>query len=214
MPPAPLTRRYSTATKRALLDVAATEFATHGYAGTSLDVVVAGADVTKGALYHHFTGKQALFEAVFARVEEDAAGRIRAAMATTDDPWDQARSALRAFLDVVREPAFRRVVLQDGPAVLGHERFREQERRTSRTLVHEVVERVLAASVEAADGAMVDTFSTILFGAVSAAGEQVAGSPDPRTETLRVERALGVILDGLRQQAASGLHLADPAATD
>ncbi|WP_051706774.1 TetR/AcrR family transcriptional regulator [Nocardioides aequoreus] len=212
MPPAPLRRRYSAATKRALLDVAAAQFAEHGYAGTSLDVVVAGAQVTKGALYHHFAGKQALFEDVFARVEEDAAARIRAAMTSAGDPWDQARSALRAFLDVVREPAYRRVVLQDGPAVLGHERFREQEERTSRALVHEVTERVLVASAEVVDPAMVDTFSRILYGAVSAAGEQVASAADPTAETLRVECALGVVLDGLRQQATAGLRLTDPVA--
>ena len=57
--------QYSASTKRALVDVAEALFAEQGYAGTSLDTVVAGAEVTKGALYHHFSGKQALFEAVF-----------------------------------------------------------------------------------------------------------------------------------------------------
>lgn len=206
-------RHYSAATRRALLDAAATEFAAHGYAATSLDVVVGGAQVTKGALYHHFAGKQALFEGVFARVEADAAVRIRAAMEEGDDPWEQARNALRAFLAVVQEPAYQRVVLQDGPAVLGHERFREQEQRTSRALVREVAESLLVASSEGGDPTMVDTVSHLLFGAVSAAGEQVAGSADPRAETERVERAIGVILDGLRQQAAAAPRTTDPAGT-
>ena len=58
--------------KRALVEVAEGLFTEHGYANTSLDAIVAGARVTKGALYHHFSGKQALFEAVFERVETDA----------------------------------------------------------------------------------------------------------------------------------------------
>ena len=69
-------QQYSASTKRALVDVAEALFTEHGYAATSLDAIVAGARVTKGALYHHFSGKQALFEAVFERVESDAARAI------------------------------------------------------------------------------------------------------------------------------------------
>ena len=65
---------FSASTRRALVDVAERLFTEHGYAATSLDAIVAGADVTKGALYHHYSGKQALFEAVFERVE---AGGVR-----------------------------------------------------------------------------------------------------------------------------------------
>ena len=68
--------QYSASTKRALLDVAQDLFTEHGYAGTSLDAIVAGARVTKGALYHHFAGKQALFEEVFERVEHAASKAV------------------------------------------------------------------------------------------------------------------------------------------
>ena len=70
MPGTSRRQQYSASTKRALVDVAEELFTEHGYAATSLDAIVAGAQVTKGALYHHFSGKQALFEAVFERVEE------------------------------------------------------------------------------------------------------------------------------------------------
>jgi len=212
VPPARLRRRLTGGTKRSLLDVAEAHFAEHGYAATNLDAVVAGAEVTKGALYHHFSGKQALFEAVFARVEDDGVSRIRAAVAAEDDPWEQARGALRAFLEIVREPAYRRVVLQDGPAVLGYERFRELEHRSSHALVREVAERVLGASVEVVDPVMVDVFSRILHGAMSAAGEHVAeAGAGGEAATLRVELAMGVIVEGLRLQAEAGLELSDPA---
>ena len=62
-------QQYSASTRRALIDMGEQLFTEHGYAATSLDTIVAGAQVTKGALYHHFSGKQALFEAVFERVE-------------------------------------------------------------------------------------------------------------------------------------------------
>ena len=66
-------QEYSASTRRALVDVATELFTAQGYAGTSLDEIVGGARVTKGALYHHFSGKQALFESVFEKVEERSA---------------------------------------------------------------------------------------------------------------------------------------------
>jgi AcrR family transcriptional regulator len=65
--------QHSASTRRALVDVAEGLFAEYGYAATSLDAIVAGAQVTKGALYHHFAGKRALFEAVFDKVETSGA---------------------------------------------------------------------------------------------------------------------------------------------
>ena len=90
------TRRqeYSASTRRALVEVATVLFTERGYAAASLDDIVAGARVTKGALYHHFTGKQALFESVFERVEERAAKDIRRAVRGQRDPWDKALGGL------------------------------------------------------------------------------------------------------------------------
>src|SRR5690242_3694099 len=130
--------QYSASTRRALVDVAQELFAEHGYAATSLDAIVAGADVTKGALYHHFSGKQALFEAVFERVESEAAQTIQASLKGHRDPWEKALAGLRAFLEVVREPTYRRIVIQEGPAVLGYARFREQEERTTFAIVVDI----------------------------------------------------------------------------
>src|SRR6476661_7329687 len=90
-------QQYSASTKRALVDVATEQFSDHGYGGTSLDAIVAGARVTKGALYHHFSGKQALFEAVFAKVEDDASKQIKAALKGSRDPWEKALAGLGAF---------------------------------------------------------------------------------------------------------------------
>ena len=210
MSPASLRQRFSASTKRQLLEVATREFTEHGYRGTSLDAVVSGAEVTKGALYHHFSGKQALFEAVFSRVERDAAERIRRDMAGVEDPWEQALTGLRGFLAVVQEPTYQRVVIQDGPAILGYERFREQEERTSFALVHDVVVTVLEASTDELDDAMRQTFSQIFFGAISAAGEGVATSGDPAAAVRRTEAAIGVILTGLRALSDQGIALTDP----
>lgn len=201
-------QEYSASTKRALIDVAEELFTERGYAGTSLDEIVAGARVTKGALYHHFSGKQALFEAVFERVEDAATQKIRKAVHDHTDPWEKARSGLRAFLDVVQEKGYRRIVIQEGPAVLGYERFREQEERSTFGIVQEIV----AAVLESYDleRSMVETFSRVFFGAMSAAGAAVSSAEDTRRASAEVEAAIAFILAGLQQQAESGGKLPGP----
>ena len=197
-------QRYSDSTKRALVDVAEHLFTTHGYSGTSLDAIAAGADVTKGALYHHFSGKQAVFEAAFERVESRASSGIVRATEGHDDPWDKAQAGLRAFLEAVQEPAYRQVVISDGPSVLGHERFREQEERSTYAIVDEIVRSALGTDAYDLDDAMLDTFTRIFFGAMSAAGSAVAVSQDPAAAAARVELAIGTIMAGLRQLLDSG----------
>ena len=205
-------QQYSASSKRALVDVAARLFTEQGYAATSLDQVVAGARVTKGALYHHFSGKQAVFEAVFEKIETDASARIRKALKGSRDPWEKALIGLRAFLQIVQDPSYQRVVIQEGPAILGYERFREQEERSSYGLVQDMVRDVLSDSPYDIDGDMLETFTRIFFGAMSAAGESVSSASDPRLAVARVETAIAFILTGLRTLADNGVELPDPEA--
>ena len=196
--------RFSASTKRALVDAAELLFTEHGYSATSLDAIVAGADVTKGALYHHFSGKQAIFEAAFERVGSRATSGVAAAQDGHRDPWEKAQAGLRAFLEAVQEPSYRQIVISDGPSVLGHERYREQEERSTYATVDEIVRSVLTSGDSDLDDRMLDTFTRILFGAMSAAGGSVAVSDDPAAAALRVEAAIGLIMAGLRQRLESG----------
>src|SRR5512144_1115304 len=172
-------QQYSASTKRALVDVAEELFTTNGYAAASLDAIVAGAEVTKGALYHHFSGKQALFEAVFERVETDAARALQKSLKGHRDPWEKALAGLQAFLEVVQEPRYRRIVIQEGPAVLGYERYREQEERSTFANVLDIVRSVLSAGTWELDEDMLHTFARIFFGAMASAGESVSSAEDP-----------------------------------
>jgi AcrR family transcriptional regulator len=209
---APTSRRqeYSASTRRALVEVATDRFTERGYAGTSLDEIVSGARVTKGALYHHFSGKQALFESVFESVEERAARDIARAVRGHSDPWDKALGGLRAFLQVLQEPGYRRIVIADGPGVLGYERYRVHEQRTTFGVVQEIVSAVLSSY--ALEPSMVETFSRVFFGAMSGAGTAVSSAEDPGRASAEVEAAIGYILGGLRQMAESGTPL--PAVDD
>ncbi len=203
------TRRaaYSASTKRALVDVAEQLFTDHGYANTSLDSIVAGARVTKGALYHHFSGKQALFEAVFERVEADASRTIQKAIKDHRDPWQKALAGLRAFMTIVQEPGYRRIVIQEGPAVLGYERFREQEERSTYANVVDIVRSVLTAGTWELEEEMLQTFARIFFATMSAAGDVVATSEEPELAARRVETAVGFLLSGIQSLVDQGVEL-------
>ena len=203
-------QRYSATTRRGLIATAEKLFTLNGYAATSLDAIVNGTKVTKGALYHHFGGKQDLFESVFDKVETRAAKRIRRALKNEKDPWLKATAGLRAFLETVQEPEYRRVVMQDGPAVLGITRFREQEERSTYGLVAEIVRSVSEGSGWKLDEAMLETFTQVFFGAMSAAGEVVSTAPDPEAASARVEAAIGVVLAGLRSLVKDGVEFAVP----
>jgi AcrR family transcriptional regulator len=203
-------QQYSASTKKALVKAAETLFTSGGYAATSLDAIVADAKVTKGALYHHYSGKQALFEAVFADVEERAARRIERAVRNVQDPWEKSQEGLRAFLDVLRDPTYRRVVVLEGPAVLGYERFREQEERSTFAIVVNIVRDVLSAGTWELDDEMLETFSRIFFGALSSAGEAVSDSVDPAAASARVETAMGFLIAGIRNLVEAGVELPEP----
>ena len=192
------TRRqeYSATTKRALVEVARRRFTERGYAGASLDDIVAGAEVTKGALYHHFKGKQELFEAVFEAVEATAVERIREAVRQTEDPWERALSGLREFLALTRDEEYRRVVIQEGPAVLGYERYREQEERSTFGLVHDIVGSLLAAYD--LTPSVVDAFTRLFFGAMSATGAAISTAEDPQQASDDAEGAIVLVLAGIR----------------
>src|SRR6478752_1501390 len=207
VPGATRRQQYSASTKRALVDVAEGLFTENGYAATSLDSIVAGADVTKGALYHHFSGKQALFESVFERVEDDASRAIQKALKGHRDPWEKATAGLRAFLTVIQEARYRRIVIQEGPAVLGYERYREQEERSTFANVLEIVRSVLEAGEWELDEDLQQTFARIFFGAMSSAGESVSSAPDPIVAATNVETAISFILAGFRALAESGVEL-------
>jgi len=202
--------QYSASTKRALVDEATRLFTSQGYAATSLDAIVTSARVTKGALYHHFSGKQAIFEAVFEKIEAEATATVRKALKGSRDPWDKALIGLRAFLDIVQDSGYQRVVIQEGPAVLGYERFREQEERSSFGLVQEMVKAVLEEGTHEISADMLETFSRIFYGALSAAGESVSTAANPKAAVAQVEIAISFILAGMRSLAENGVGLRDP----
>lgn len=116
-------------TRRALVVAARELFATGGYAATSTPDIVRQAEVSRGALYHHFVDKTDLFRAVVDSEQAAVARAIDVAASDANDPVVAIRVGGEAFLDAMRDPGRRRILLVDGPAVLGAEVMRAIDAR-------------------------------------------------------------------------------------
>ena len=128
-------------TREALIAAARPLFAEHGFAEVALETIVRAAGVTRGALYHHFADKTALFAAVFERVEAEVATRMVEAIATSHetDPVEVMRLGAAFWLDACSDPEIQRIVLVDAPGVLGWTRWTEIGNRYNTGLVRELL---------------------------------------------------------------------------
>lgn len=126
-----MTRRYQKGqtTRGHLIEVATRLFARSGYEATSIEDVLAAAEVSRGALYHHFDSKEILFEAVLEAMEAEICQVIRAAARGHTDPVDALRAGCDAWLRLSRESNVRQVVLIDAPTVVGWQKWREIDER-------------------------------------------------------------------------------------
>ncbi len=116
-------------TRRALLDAARPLFEARGFQAVAAEELVAAAGVTRGALYHHFEGKEGLFEAVVDQVMGELHRRMAAAARDAPDPLAALKVAMDAFLRAAAAPRAQRVLFVDGPAVLGWARWRQLDDR-------------------------------------------------------------------------------------
>jgi AcrR family transcriptional regulator len=193
---------YSESTREALVDSAVELFTKRGYAGTSLDEVAKRARVTKGALYHHFSGKQALFEAAFEVVETRAMRRLGEIVSGPGHPWETAMAGLRAYVRVCLDPSFQRIVVHEGPVVMGWVRWREAEEHAS----FGVIRAAVAALVDAGEieEVPIEVMTRLLYGALSAGASMIAGAADPRKASEEVAWSITRVVSGLRRPAAAG----------
>jgi AcrR family transcriptional regulator len=181
-PQAPTRQRQrdrSDATVEDLVTAARALFAAEGYAATSLDAVCERAGVTKGALYHHFAGKQQLFGAVFTREQERLAETVGAAyLKLPGDPWEALYQGSRAYLEASLDPDVQRITLLDAPGALGWDAMRDLG-VNCRGLIRRGVSRAKAAGVFPSRSA--EPLTSILYGGLSESAMAVARSEDPKT---------------------------------
>jgi AcrR family transcriptional regulator len=185
------------ATTAALIAAARRLFAERGYANVGTEEIVQQAGVTRGALYHHFKeGKEELFKAVLVQLSAETVQRVAGAAHSAADPWDALVQGSEAFLDACATPEVQRIVLIDGPSVLGWDVWRAVEADYGLGVLDRALERALDAGSTLP--ASTTAVAQVLTGALDEAAMVVAGADDPQQAREEMGRTVRRLIDGLR----------------
>ncbi len=183
------------ATRDELVQVATRLFAERGYDDTSIGAVLGETGLSRGALYHHFAGKEALFEAVLDEVERGVARAVVESVAGVTDPVSALRHGTRTWLALTEDPVVRRISLVDGPAVVGWERWRGIDERHGFGLLKHALESLAEAGHVPAE--LTDVLAHMLLAALVEVALMIARADDPVRAKKAGEAAIERLLDSL-----------------
>ena len=164
------------ATRAQLVAIATRLFADHGYEGTSIEAVLREAGVSRGSLYHHFAGKEALYEAVVEDVETKVGMQTLAAAGDATGPVDALRKGFIEWIRLASDPVVQRILLIDAPSVLGWQEWRAMEERHALGLIRAVLQEV--ANQGNMRPELVGTLAHVLLASVNEVALLVARSDD------------------------------------
>jgi AcrR family transcriptional regulator len=178
-----------------LVETARRLFGTQGFADTSLDEVVAQAEVTKGALYHHFRGKEDLFAAVYEQVQHEVSDQVVAEF-LRPDPWEALQLGCELWIDAHLDPAVQRIVMRDARSVLGWEHVRDIEARYEAVSLRGVLRRAVRAGVIDRDVPL-RPLALMIMGTLNEACFYVVGSDEPEAARREIRTLLVQLFAGL-----------------
>jgi AcrR family transcriptional regulator len=188
------------ATRQALLDAACALFGERGYAATSIDEVAQAANVTKGAFYHHYAGKQELFAGVYEQVKREVSERAATAF-LEPDPWEKLYAGCHAMLDAHLDPPVQRILLHDAQAVLDADTIRRVENRYGAVVLRGALRSAIRAGVVAP--LPLKTLALMLTGAIIEGCMAIADAEDPDQARADVGNVLTSLLEGLVARSSS-----------
>jgi AcrR family transcriptional regulator len=148
------TQKEAEKTRRIILDAATNLFESKGYSNTTIAEIVDATHLTKGAVFHHFTSKEALFTEIWTGLQTDMDAVARAAAAeqfTNPDPYAAFLAGSRIYLDWVARRDYRQIVLIDGPAVLGISGWYERDSELGRDNVRSGIRYLIKCGIVADD---------------------------------------------------------------
>jgi AcrR family transcriptional regulator len=182
-----------------LLEAAEKRFTERGYVGTSIEDIVRAAGVTRGALYHHFESKAALFRAVFERQQQRLVTSQIEQLLDEPDVWVQIRRGCEIYLTETLAPEIRQVSILDAPTALGWDTMREIESRYLLALL----DQSLATAEEQGRTHPGDrpVRLHLLFGALTEAAVFVARAPKPKVALRNAQAEVNRLLDGFEVRA-------------
>ena len=187
-------------TRSKLLQAARTLFVARGFAAVPAEELVREAGLTRGALYHHFGGKEGLFAALYEQMQREITERIEASASAAPDAWSALRAGCRAFLEACADPEVQRIVLLDAPAVLSWEEWRAVDARYGLGSLREGLEAAVAEGAIPAQP--IDAIAYPLLGAMNEAAMWIARAPWPEIALGEAAAVVDRLLMGLKDEPA------------
>jgi AcrR family transcriptional regulator len=183
-------------TQAAIVNAATRIFGERGFAATTMDDIAAAARVAKGAVYHHFPTKEALFEAVFDQVSLELVSDLDRISRAEKDALAAMAAGTQAYFAACSNEATGQIILRDGPAVLGWERWREIDAKHFGGKFPLALTAAMEAGLIARQP--VEPLARLLLGAVTEAAVACASGGDIAKTGAEYARAFRSLLDALR----------------
>ena len=183
-------------TQTAIVKAAKRIFGERGFAVSTMDDIAAGARVAKGAIYHHFPTKEALFEAVFEQVSLELVSDLDRISRAEKDALAAMAAGTQGYFAACSKGATGQIILRDGPAVLGWERWREIDARHFGGKFPRALNAAMDAGLIARQP--IEPLARLLLGAVTEAAVAVSAGPDIGKAGTDYARAFRSLLDALR----------------
>ncbi|MBB3966685.1 AcrR family transcriptional regulator [Rhizobium metallidurans] len=181
-------------TRAKLIEAGRKAFATKGYAASSMDDFTAEAGLTRGALYHNFGDKKGLLQAVIDQIDAEMLVRQRAAQARGRTPWEGFLNEGIAYIEMALEPEIQRIMLLDGPAVLGDPSQWPNQTACLRTSTQTIAALIADGIVKPVDA---EAAARLINGAALNAALWIAAADDPHAVLEKVVDAFKHLAGGL-----------------
>lgn len=182
-------------------DAAHQLFGATGFTGIGIDDVAHACGRTKGAIYHHFPTKEALFEEVF-RIEQRRIADLVADATTSTDPLTALTDGTATYIhEIANNPGAARITLLDAPTVLGFEKWRHCDEGPFRTMLHHSVAAAIDTGHGHGPGTDLDALTDTLLGAVTEHALVIATSPHPPALAEPRARACAMLIRALLDPA-------------
>lgn len=182
-------------TRAKLIAAARRAFATVGYANASMDDFTAEAGLTRGALYHHFGDKKGLLEAVIAQLDAEMNERLCVISARATDRWQRFVDENVGYIEMALEPEIQRIVLRDGPAILGD----PSQWPNANACITSITGNLTALKEEGVVGDIdPEAMARIVSGASLYAAQWIANADDPHATSKKAVKSFRALLEGLR----------------
>lgn len=182
-------------TRRKLIQAARKAFAEKGYTAASMDDITASVGLTRGALYHTFGDKKGLLMAVVDQIDTEMASRAHALAGETASLWDGLVAEGVAYIEMALNPEVQRIVLLDGPAVLGDPSQWPSQNTCLQATIRTLNQLIGEGTIKPVNA---EAAARLLNGAALNAALWIAASDNPEGVVDKAIEAFTLMANGLR----------------